>query len=216
MLYELFAGSLEDMLLICKEPQTYNARDFIYRAGPPALYYVHSGVVRTYHVTDADGLTVHHDFFPKGTMFGETCLWPDSLEHHAETAVAQPSSVVSHWTATEFQLIAQDRRELVDALVKLQAERHRRMLDRIERAETLLVQERIHSALIETAYRIGWIEGDMAVLPPISHEVIGSMVGTHRSLVTKQMNLLRRAGFVRFSRKELLVFRLQKTQEAAA
>jgi CRP/FNR family transcriptional regulator, cyclic AMP receptor protein len=211
MRYELFAGSLEDLLPIRREPADYPRKVFIYRSTPPGVYYVHSGIVRAYHVTDDGAKVVHHDFYPAGELFGESALFPAP---HQECAVAHTDAQVSFWSPDEFAELAERNRALVDTLAALQAQSHRRMLERIERAETLLNEERLLSALITTAYRIGKIESHIATLPAIQHDVLGSMIGATRETVSVLMNVLRRKNQLQYSRREIILFQFQ--EEAAA
>lgn len=213
MRYELFAGSLEDLLPMRRAVREYLPGEFIYRGTPEGMYYLHSGIARAFHVNGPTAKIVHHDFFPAGEFFGESSLFPAPPE---ESAVAHTGATVSFWTPGEFQEIAARQREVVDCLVQLQAHRHERLIDRLDRAETCQLRERLMLSLADTAYRIGKIEGETATLPAITHETLSTMVGTTREIVTFHMNQLRKDGVVQFSRKEIVVLQLAKAQEAAA
>ena len=43
-------------------------------------------------------------------------------------------------------------------------------------------------------------------IPPLTHQAIAEYVGTSREIVTSQMNHLRQAGFLRYSRRGVQVY----------
>ena len=210
MIYELFRGSLEDFLPVRRHPKHYMRREVIYEPAPWALCYVHTGIVRTFH--HAGGRVIHHDLFPKGECFGEACLFPPP---HPETAVAQTPATVSFWTRDEFLELAWQR-HLIDALLQHQAARQRRMIERLERDETLKVEDRLFAALVDTAQRIGHFDGTSATMPWIAHDVLASMIGSSRELVSHNLNHFRRQGFLKYSRREIVLCSTTRHHDVAA
>jgi CRP/FNR family transcriptional regulator len=43
-------------------------------------------------------------------------------------------------------------------------------------------------------------------MPPLTHELLAQYVGTSREIITTYMNQFRRDGYLKFSRKEVILF----------
>src|SRR6201999_1864838 len=67
---------------------------------------------------------------------------------------------------------------------------------------------RLARSLIRLSERLGMIEEDGAVrLSPFTHELLSQYVGTSREIITQYMNQFRRDGYVKYSRKHIILRR---------
>ena len=67
---------------------------------------------------------------------------------------------------------------------------------------------RLARSLIRFSERLGTSEEDGSVrMVPFTHELLSQYVGTSREIVTHYMNQFRRQGYLRYSRKGIILYR---------
>ena len=79
---------------------------------------------------------------------------------------------------------------------------------RIESFSVDNIARRLARALIRFSERLGHQTEDGSVqMIPFTHELLSQYVGTSREIVTHYMNQFRRQGYLRYSRKGILLHR---------
>ena len=78
---------------------------------------------------------------------------------------------------------------------------------RIESFSSEQTDQRLARSLIHLSQRFGQALEDGSIhMMPITHELLSRYVATSRELVTQRMNEFRRLGYVRYSRKEIVLY----------
>jgi CRP/FNR family transcriptional regulator len=112
------------------------------------------------------------------------------------------------WTAPEIEEIIARRPRLAVALLQILVQRTLDFTHRIESFSVDNIARRLARSLIRFSERLGVPEADGAVrMTPFTHELLSQYVGTSREIVTHYMNQFRRQGFLRYSRKGIILYR---------
>jgi len=214
---------LEDPLahLPCSVIVEYRKGDAIYNQQmPPAnLHLVIDGKVKVCRLAE-DGRQVVVDIYQPDEFFGESAFV--GAAHQAEIAIALEDTRVMSWTINEIEEIATRRPKLAIALVQLLVQRSMDFGSRIESFSVDNIARRLARTLLRFSDRLGQPVSNGAVqMIPFTHELLSQYVGTSREIVTQYMNQFRRQGFLRYSRKGIMLDReamtgwLAKNQSAA-
>ncbi len=183
------AKPLEDPLayLPCSHILQYQKNQAIYSPERPCvnLYVIIAGKVMVRRMTADGDRELLVDIYVADEFFGDWAL-TDSIDDH-ETAIAlEQNTRVMIWTVT------------------------RRCIDYSQRIESFSsdnIAQRLARSLIHFAARLGEkLENGSIQLMPLSHELLAQYVGTSRELVTQYMIQFRRQGFLRYSRKGIVVY----------
>jgi len=200
---------LEDPLahLPCSLIQAFKKGQAIYDQDQPStnLYLVISGKVKVSRLAE-DGRQVVVDIYQPDEFFGESAFL--SLARRAEIAVALEGVKVMTWTTRDIEDILMRRPRLAIALMQLLVQRSMDFGNRIESFSVDNISRRLARTLIRFAERLGSLADDGSVqMIPFTHELLSQYVGTSREIVTHYMNQFRRQGYLRYSRKGMLVYR---------
>jgi CRP/FNR family transcriptional regulator len=198
---------LEDPLshLPCSTILGFRKKQVIFAQGQPptSVYLVISGKVKVYRAGEGLSETLL-DIYQADEFFGESALVG---QPHAETAMALEDAQVMSWTTGELERIAGDRPKLAIALMQLVVQRSAEFGSRIESFATDSIQRRLARALIRFSARFGRQTGDGAMhMMPLTHELLSMYLGTSREIATHFLNQFRRDGYVRYSRREMVVY----------
>jgi CRP/FNR family transcriptional regulator len=127
------------------------------------------------------------------------------------------------WTTGEIEDIVMRRPRLAVALLQILVQRSIEFGHRIESFSVDNIARRLARTLIRFSERLGQSQDDGSVqMMPFTHELLSQYVGTSREIVTHYMNTFRRQGYLRYSRKGILLYRdalkdwLRQQQSAAA
>jgi CRP/FNR family transcriptional regulator, cyclic AMP receptor protein len=200
------AKTLEDPLsyLPCSTILDFKKKQVIFTQGQPStsIYLVISGKVKICRA--CEGLSeVVLDIYQADEFFGESALIGLS---RGETAVALEATQAMFWTTSEIERIAGERPKLAIALLQLVVQRSEEFGSRIESFATDSIQRRLALALIRFSDRFGHPRGDGAVqMMPLTHDLLSVYMGTSREIITNFMNKFRRQGYLRYSRREMVV-----------
>jgi CRP-like cAMP-binding protein len=86
-----------------------------------------------------------------------------------------------------------------------------RTIDLTHRIESFSVDNiarRLARSLIRFSERLGTVEEDGSVrMTPFTHELLSQYVGTSREIVTHYTNQFRRQGYLKYSRKGIVLYR---------
>jgi CRP/FNR family transcriptional regulator len=146
------------------------------------------------------------DIYQTDEFFGESALV--NLPQRAEQAMAMENTRLMTWTNAEIEDIVTKRPRLAVALMQILVQRTREFGHRIESFSVDNIARRLARSLIRFSERLGTAEPDGSVnLAPFTHELLAQYVGTSREIVTHYMNKFRRQGYLRYSRKGIVLYR---------
>src|SRR5437763_10495557 len=200
---------LEDPLahLPCSTILEYRKGQTIYNQNQPAtsIYRRVDGKVKVCRLAD-DGHQVVVDIYQPDEFFGESAFL--NLPHRSEQATALENTKLMTWSATEIEDIISKRPRLAVALLQILVQRTIDFTHRIESFSVDNIARRLARSLIRFSERLGTAEEDGSVrMVPFTHELLSQYVGTSREIVTHYMNQFRRQGYLRYSRKGIILYR---------
>ena len=200
---------LEDPLahLPCSSILEYKKGQLIYSQDQPStsLYLVIDGKVKVCRMAD-DGRQVVVDIYQTDEFFGESAFLGTPTRD--EQALSMENTKVMTWTASEIEEIVMKRPRLAVALLQILVQRSLDFGHRIESFSVDNIARRLARTLIRFSERLGESSEDGAIqMMPFTHELLSQYVGTSREIVTHYMNQFRRQGYLRYSRKGILLYR---------
>jgi CRP/FNR family cyclic AMP-dependent transcriptional regulator len=201
--------TLEDPLahLPCSSIVEYRKGQMIYNQDQPstAIYLVINGSIKVSRMAE-DGRQVVVDIYQGDEFFGESALL--GLPHRAEQAVVLDNARLMTWTAAEIEDIVMKRPRLAVALLQILVQRTLDFTQRIESFSADNISRRLARSLIRFSERMGSPETDGSMrMAPFTHELLSQYVGTSREIVTHYMNQFRRQGYLRYSRKGIVLYK---------
>jgi CRP/FNR family cyclic AMP-dependent transcriptional regulator len=199
---------LEDPLahLPCSSILEYRKGQVIYNQDQPStsIYLVIDGKVKVCRVAD-DGRQVVVDIYQTDDFFGESAFLNSSTRD--EQALALESTKLMTWTASDIEDMMTRRPRLAIALLQIVVQRSIEFGHRIESFSVDNIARRLARTLIRFSDRLGQNSADGSVqMMPFTHELLSQYVGTSREIVTHYMNQFRRQGYLRYSRKGILLY----------
>ena len=200
---------LEDPLahLPCSSILEYRRGQVIYDQQQPctSIYLVIDGKVKVSRLAD-DGHQVVVDIYQPDEFFGESAFL--GLPQRPEQATALENTKLMTWSASEIEEIIARKPRLAVALLQILVQRTLEFTHRIESFSVDNIARRLARSLIRFSERLGVEEEDDAVrMAPFTHELLSQYVGTSREIVTHYMNQFRRQGYLRYSRKGIILHR---------
>ena len=100
-----------------------------------------------------------------------------------------------------------DRPRMGVLLLQLFAERAADLAVRLESFSLDTIECRLARSLLRLSEGLGVIEGESALkMLPLTHYLLAQHVGTSREIVTHYMNRFRKLGYLRYSRREIVVY----------
>jgi CRP/FNR family cyclic AMP-dependent transcriptional regulator len=200
---------LEDPLahLPCSSILEYRKGQVIYNQDQPStsIYLVIDGKVKVCRMAD-DGRQVVVDIYQTDEFFGESAFLASPTRD--EQAIALENTKVMTWTTSEIEDIVTKRPRLAVALLQILVQRSIEFGHRIESFSVDNIARRLARTLIRFSERLGSGQDDGSVqMMPFTHELLSQYVGTSREIVTHYMNTFRRQGYLRYSRKGILLYR---------
>jgi CRP/FNR family transcriptional regulator len=201
--------ALEDPLahLPCSTILEYKKGQIIYNQDQPStsIHLEIDGKVKVCRLAD-DGRQVVVDIYQPDEFFGESAFL--GLAQRTEVAVALENTKVMTWTTNEIEEITMKRPKLAIALLQLLVQRSMDFGYRIESFSVDNIARRLARTLIRFSERLGSKNDDGSVqMIPFTHELLSQYVGTSREIVTHYMNQFRRQGYLRYSRKGIMLYR---------
>ena len=201
--------ALEDPLafLPCSSIAEFKKVQLIYNQGQPStnIYLVIEGKVKVSRMGD-DGRQVVVDIYQPDEFFGESAFL--NLPHRSEQAAALENTRLMAWSGAEIEDMVGKRPRLAVALLQILAQRSIDFTERIESLSADNIVRRLARSLIRFAGREGTGGDNGSVrMAPLTHELLAQYVGTSREIVTHYMNQFRRQGYLRYSRKGIILYR---------
>jgi len=201
---------LEDPLafLPCSHILEYQRKQMIY--GPDRtggnLYLIIAGKVIVRRILADGERELLVDIYVVDEFFGDWAL-TELINDDEEAIAAEQNTRVMTWTDTEIQQLILRRPQLGIALIQMLTRRCMEYSRRIESCSAETIGRRLARALIHFSERLGKMaENGSIELMPLSHELLSQYVGTSREIVTQYMNQFRRRGYLRYSRKEIVIW----------
>ena len=169
------------------------------------IYLVIDGRVKVSRLAP-DGHPVLVDIFHPDEFFGESAFL--DLPQRSEAATALEPTELMTWTVAEIEEIIIRRPRLGVALIQLLENRALDFVHRIESFSRDTTDRRLARSLIRFSDRLGIAEDDGSIrIGQFTHQLLAQYVGTTREMVTHYMNQFRRLGYLRYSRKRVLLYR---------
>ena len=201
--------ALEDPLahLPCSIIVEFKKGQMVYNQDQPSsnIYLIIEGKIKVCRMAD-DGHQVVVDIYQPDEFFGESALL--NLPHRCEQATAMENTKIMAWTTAEIEDIIVKRPRLAVALLQILVQRTIDFTHRIESFSVDNIARRLARSLIRFSERLGTVEEDGSVrMTPFTHELLSQYVGTSREIVTHYMNQFRRQGYLKYSRKGIVLYR---------
>ena len=201
--------ALEDPLahLPCSTIVEYRKGQTIYNQDQPStnIFLIIEGKIKVSRLAE-DGHQVVVDIYQSDEFFGESALL--NLPHRCEQATALENTRVMAWTTAEIEDIVTKRPRLAVALLQILVQRTIDFTHRIQSFSVDNIARRLARSLIRFSERRGTAEEDGSVrMTPFTHELLSQYVGTSREIVTHYMNQFRRQGYLKYSRKGIVLYR---------
>src|ERR1700733_9326313 len=201
--------ALEDPLahLPCSSIAEYRKGQLVYNQDQPStsIYLVIDGKVKVSRLAD-DGHQVVVDIYQADEFFAESALL--GLPQPSQQATALENVKLMTWTSAEIEDIVMKRPKLAVALLQILVQRTLEFGHRIESFSVDNIARRLARSLIRFSERLGVAEDDGSLrMVPFTHELLSQYVGTSREIVTHYMNQFRRQGYLRYSRKGIILYR---------
>lgn len=158
----------------------------------------------------ASGKEVAFEDLPPGQHFGEMAAI-DRKGRSASVFALEPCTI-AFLSSKDFMQLMESHFVIAKRVMTALCRLVRRLDERVFEFSTLTVSNRIHAELLRLA------GGDVGrrtarIAPPPRHADIASRVSTHREAVTREMNVLARAGIIRQERDALHILDLQKLSQ---
>jgi CRP/FNR family transcriptional regulator, cyclic AMP receptor protein len=182
---------------------------FVYRAGEKAETFFRVQVGRVaIQKEDEEGRSIFLGLYGAGDYFGEESLGPSpGIWRGNARAIDRDMSVMS-WPGSEVRGWCKNNKSLslaaMDLALGLADERG--CLARISMSHGDLCAK-LAAFLQHFGERMGAQQADGIHLASLTHEMLSSMLGTSREVITDRMNTFRREGFILYSRKEIVLRR---------
>jgi CRP/FNR family transcriptional regulator, cyclic AMP receptor protein len=201
--------ALEDPLahLPCSSILEYKKGQMIYNQNQPStsIFLIIEGRIKVCRLGD-DGHQVVVDIYQPDEFFGESALL--NLPHRCEQATAVENTKLMAWSTAEIEDIIMKRPRLSVALLQILVQRTIDFTHRIESFSVDNIARRLARSLIRFSERQGAVEDDGSVrMTPFTHELLSQYVGTSREIVTHYMNQFRLQGYLKYSRKGIILYR---------
>jgi len=170
------------------------------------LYLIIGGKVMVRRMSADGDRQLLVDIYVVDEFFGDWVL-TDSINCYEKAMAVEQNTSVMTWTDTEIEELILRRPQLGIALIQLLTRRCIDYSRRIESCSSDNAARRLARSLIHFSERLGEkLENGSIQLMPLSHELLAQYVGTSREIVTQYMNQFRRQDYLRYSRKEIVVY----------
>jgi CRP-like cAMP-binding protein len=182
----------------------YRRRQLIYDEQRPSagLSLVVFGRVKVAMVED--GTETVTGIYRAKEFFGTGALLSGNVPQRERATALEKTTLVT-WSRAEVEAVIERDPHLGLALMQVLVARCLELKERLQSLALHKMPKRFVQTLIRFAM-IGAREPDGSVsLPPLTHDVLSGYTGTTRGMVTAQMNLLRRHGFLQYSRQAIRV-----------
>jgi CRP/FNR family transcriptional regulator len=170
-----------------------------------SIYMVVKGKVKVYRIA-REGREVLVDIYHVDEFFGDSALI-GAMNGHEKAVALEPDTSVMMWTGNEVEELILNRPRLGIALLQITAQRCLHLGWRLESFASDTIERRLARALIRFSERFGKVLEDGSIeMMPLTHAMLSQYVGTSREIITHHMTEFRRHGYLRYSRKEVVIY----------
>ncbi len=170
-----------------------------------SVYMVVKGKVKVYRIAQ-EGREVLVDIYNVDEFFGDSALI-GTMNGQEKAVALEPGTSVMMWTGTDVENLILRYPRLGIALLQVMAQRCVHFGWRIESFASDTIERRLARTLIRFSERFGKVLDDGSIeMMPLPHEMLSQYVGTSRELITHHMTEFRRHGYLRYSRKEVVIY----------
>ena len=186
----------------------YQKGQLIYQQNEPSanLYLIVEGMVKVSVIAD-NGHQIILDIYKQDEFFGESAFV--NLGHRGDQAMAMQNTRLMTWTIDVIEDVIMRRPRLAVAFQQVLAQRSIYLAQRIKSFSRDRIERRVARALIRFSERFGTKAegGDGSIrMPAFTQEVLSQYVSTTRETISYCMIQFRRKGFVKYSRKEIILY----------
>jgi CRP/FNR family cyclic AMP-dependent transcriptional regulator len=184
----------------------YKRGQIVYSLGrpPEGLYLVVDGIIKVSRLLE-NGDQVIVDIYQADELFGESALLAG--ESQAEQATALDKARLMIWSARQIRDLILNRPGLGWALMQTLVWRAMGLTERIESFARDNTACRLARTLLRFCERFGVLEKDGALrMASLTHMSLADCVGTSREVITSYMRQFQREGYLRYSRKYIVVY----------
>lgn len=168
------------------------------------LYLVMTGRVGISQIAE-NGTEVLLEILRPDEVFGESAFL--GIPRPSERATAIEKVCVMAWAISDIEDLVMKRPRLGVSLLQILVRRNLECNRRIESFSLDTIERRLARSLIRFSERLGAREEDGAIrMMPLTHEMLSQYVGTSRELITLYMNRFRKQGFVKYSRRGIVLY----------
>lgn len=184
-------------LLIAGRRRTFARREMVFHRGDPAdtLHLIRKGRFDV-QVTTALGDCLILAVLGPGESFGEAALLAEDAVRSASVMALEPSETLSIHRL-DFDRIRREHPEVNDVLLRLFAEKVRRLSDLLTEALYLPAEKRVLRRLADLA---SLYESDGGSVVAMTQEQLASLAGTSRATVNKVLREEERRGTIALKR----------------
>ena len=200
---------LEDPLDYLPRSQSvaYRKGQVIYNQDAPStsIYVILEGRVKVSRLA-AGGRRVLVNIYQTNEFFGESALV--HLPQRLEVASALDNTTLMTWNMSEVEELAVRQPRLGMAFVQMLAQRTTEFTRRIESFSASNVAQRLARCLISLSERMGTAQEDGSVkMAHFTQELLAEDIGSSREIISKYMNQFRKQGYLRYSRRGIVLYR---------
>lgn len=190
-----------------------SADERIYYEGDEAghLYLVAMGKVKLVRNTES-GREVLLDILHGGDYFGSLSTFGGRV--HTETAIAQTDCCILRISAADFERILAEHPDVTRKVLEAVSQRLAESQEVIKQLSTYTAEQRIASALIRLAGKLGEARGGGVLIQlPFSRQDLAAMTGSTTETVSRAMSRFAEGGLVKSGRKWVTLTNPKKLEE---
>ena len=196
----------------------FNDRDVpanaqIYFEGDSAshLYLVAIGKIKLLRYT-ASGREVLLDILHSGEYFGTLSVFGG--RSYTETAIAQTDCCILQISSADFESILSNYPDVTRKVLEVVSQRLTESQEVIKQLSTYTVEQRIASALLRLADKLGEARGQGVLIQlPFSRQDLAAMTGSTTETVSRVMNRFAGDGLVKSGRKWVTLLDVSRLEE---
>jgi CRP-like cAMP-binding protein len=193
-------------------PHRYAKRQEILRADDTStdVFFVLSGRIEVRNYSD-NGREFIYATSGAGETFGEFAAIDG--RPRAASVVALEDCLVCRMGSAEFILLLRENFDITLKLLKLLTARLRVTSDRQLELVALSCRDRLLGELARLAVTGTKRGQEVAIEPAPTHHELGARIGSHREVITKELNRLEALGYLRVKQKQIVILDMARFRD---
>jgi CRP-like cAMP-binding protein len=164
-----------------------------YKDDSTDLYFVARGHVRVLIQATSGKESLLRDI-RDGEFFGE--LATIDGQPRSASIIAVTDSILAKMSPSVFRKVVHEHPDVCDQLLSLLASQIRMLANRLNEFGKLDVRTRIYAELLRLSHVRRGVNKEAVISPPPTHAELAARVSCRREAVTRELNSLKRAGFL--------------------